>query len=188
MSRQFLHRANVGILGLAGQAPHLRSRLTSNVRHLVNDHFHHRNEWIIAALFVLVGICVAMSLAPKDEGFLPNALFMWLPQAAILLLLFLTYTKHPAAIGGAALTLSIYLLLFHAWLFSRIHKDSMAWLGYLYSLPGAAVGALVLVAVLVGMKKRRPVQLASGACLGSAIGLAANQAIVCSTVMYCLGK
>jgi hypothetical protein len=154
----------------------------------VTGQWHQRIERTVAALFVFVGIWVAAALAPSGEGFLPNVLFMWLPQAAILLLLFVVYRTYPAAIGGTALSLSIYLLIFHTWLFSRVHKDSMAWTGYLFSLPGAAVGAVAVVSVLLGKNHPRPVQLAAGVCMGSAIGLAANQVLVCSTVMYCLGK
>lgn len=61
----------------------------------------------------------------------------------------------------------------------------MAWLGYVFSLPGAGVGA---IAGAIYLKRQEPMRaLVAGAIVGlfTLVGLAANQLIVCKTVMYC---
>jgi ABC-type Fe3+ transport system permease subunit len=144
-------------------------------------------EHLAAIASVAVGAAVSGFIAPKDSWFLPNLLFYWVPQLFVLAF-FCLKPPRPAVFTGIALALSIYLALFAAWLLSRQRPESMAWLGYLFSLPGAVIGALVAIAWLDRKNELRAVNI--GAVVGTAtlLGIAVNQAVVCSTVLYCMGK
>ncbi len=144
-------------------------------------------ELLAALLCVTAGVLVAAWLAPKDSYFLGNLLTYWGPHAAIFVLLSLK-PPRPALYAGTALAMAAYLAAFGAWLFSRGRPESMAWLGYLFSFPGAVVG--VVVAYRLTDRHPAPSALTATAITAAwvAAGLAFNQALVCSTVMYCLGK
>lgn len=71
-----------------------------------------------------------------------NVFFVWLPQAIVLGLVGLSSVRR-AAISGIAITLNIYFICFAVWVFSRSHPESMAWLLYIFSFPGAAIGASI---------------------------------------------
>jgi hypothetical protein len=136
---------------------------------------------------VTVGIAVSVALAPKDSWLLSNAAFYWGSQLAVLALL-LPIRPRPAVVAGVALALAMYLAAFGAWVFTRARPESMAWLGYAFSLPGAAIAG---VGVAVWFRSRVALgPLAIGCIAASAVlvGVGINQAIVCSTVIYCGGK
>ncbi len=78
--------------------------------------------------------------------------------------------------------------LFDAWVFTRTHPDSMAWLGYVFSLPGAVVGAVLVALLLQRQPNLGSIAASLLAAASVAAGIAINQAVVCSTVMYCGGK
>jgi ABC-type sulfate transport system permease component len=126
-------------------------------------------------------------LAPKNSHFFPNFLFFSGPQLLMLAFVLLFRPRAPV-VAGIAFSLALYLGLFGAWVFTRTHPESMAWLGYMFSLPGGVVGA-VLAAVL---SRKRPDlgSLAAGLAAAAlvAAGIIVNQVVVCSTFMYCGGK
>jgi hypothetical protein len=64
----------------------------------------------------------------------------------------------------------------------------MAWLGYLFSLPGALVGAISATYYLRRREDFRALVAGSVAASAVMFGVLINQVAVCSTVMYCLGK
>ena len=133
---------------------------------------------------ISIGVAVATYFSPKDSFFLGNFSFYWLPQAVVLAILFIARYKL-AIICGTALILSAYLACFHFWRFSKPHPESMAWLGYVFSFPGAAVGALFSAPIAKYFKIEGPFVLGVTALLITLVGLALNQTIICTTVMYC---
>ncbi|MEQ1533984.1 MAG: hypothetical protein ABL906_10515 [Sideroxydans sp.] len=143
------------------------------------------NESFFLFLGVLAGVIVAAVLAPWDDYFLANFMFYWIPQAVILGVL-MSVSSRPAAVAGTAIILAFYLAAYWAWLHHVKSDDAgLAWLGYLFSLPGAAVGALFGASFI----ERKKYKYAKVACLilaaSTLVGLALNQLLICSTVMYC---
>ena len=141
-------------------------------------------EQIFTLLFILSGIIVAIILAPKNKFFWYNFVWFWVPQAAILGLLTILRFR-PAIIGGCGLILSVYLALYGAWMFSLPPREALAWFGYLFPLPGAAIGS-----VLAGIySKKRNTQNALTSMLNSSaltfFGISINLIIICNTAMYC---
>jgi hypothetical protein len=138
----------------------------------------------LAILGILLGGCVSAILAPKDAYFIPNLMFYWLPQLAVLTLLW-PFSPRPAVVAGVALALATYLGLFGAWVFSHPHPDSMAWLGYLFSLPGAAIGS---ISSALWLRGRLTYGTIAASCIAAGlvfVGILINQTIVCKTLMYC---
>lgn len=142
------------------------------------------NENLFLLPSILSGVAVAALLSPKDAYFLGNFTFYWLPQAIVFAVL-LFFVSRPAVLSGAAIVLAIYLALFGAWVFSRSHPESMAWLGYLFSLPGAGLGAIAGALYVKRHSYTRAAIAGAVAALFTFAGLALNQVVVCSTVMYC---
>jgi hypothetical protein len=133
---------------------------------------------------VLPGLVLSAMLAPKDAAFLPNFMFYALSQLIVLGLIAATMPR-PAVLAGAAVALSLYFGAYAAWLLSRTPVESMAWLGYLFTLPGAVVAVLgvrMWPRGLSGMSARAAMLAAAVAALA---GLALGQVAVCSTVMHC---
>ncbi len=145
---------------------------------------HTTAEKRIIVLCVAVGFAVALALAPKDSSFIPNFLFFWVPHLAILALLF-PFKPHMGIYAGVSLALASYLAAFGAWLFAHRQPESMARLGYLFSPPGGVLGAFAAI-----YWQRRgaaaPYLLIGAAAFAFVLGgIAANQALVCSTLMHC---
>ncbi len=145
------------------------------------------SEMRLAVVCVALGACASAALSPKDSFFLPNFLFFWGSQVLVLALA-VAFRLRPAFVAGVALSLALYISLFGGWVFSRAHPDSMAWVGYMFSLPGAVVGLLSVASWVKARPSAGP--LASGSLAAAAVagGIAVNQAVVCGTVMYCGGK
>ena len=139
------------------------------------------------ALGIACGLVVAGILAPKDTYFLPNAFFYWVPQLIVLLLL-IPLRASAAVVAGVSFALAAYLAAFGAWVFTRQHPDSMAWLGYVFSFPGAALGALSGTLWLRDQPKMVPLAKGCVAAVAVLLWLTLNQALVCITVIYCGGK
>jgi hypothetical protein len=145
-------------------------------------------EYVAAITSIVVGIVVSAAFALKGPWFLSNFIFYWVPQACVLVLFCLYKPPRQAVFAGVALALAAYLSLFGAWLFSRHSPESMAWVGYLLSLPGAVVGSFLAIGKLANHEEHRPLVVGSSVAAAALVGVAANQAIVCSTVMYCAGR
>jgi hypothetical protein len=145
-------------------------------------------EYLTALCGLALGLLVAYLFAIKSEIWLANMLFYWVPQAAVMLLFCMYKPPRPAFFSGLSLALTAYLALFGWWLFSRQQPESMAWLGYLFSLPGAVVGGLLAVSWLAKNQGRGMAAAMSLAAASAGLGIAVNQLLVCSTVMYCWGK
>jgi hypothetical protein len=148
----------------------------------------HISERFAALASIALGIAISVALAPNDSSFLSNLLFYWVPQACVLALFSLYKPPRPAVFAGIALALATYLALFGTWLFSRRHPESLTWLGYLLSLPGAVVGSFAAINWLGRNNALRPSVIAAATAIAALLGIAMNQVVVCSTVMYCMGK
>lgn len=138
---------------------------------------------LLGGLVLLAG--TAAYLAPHDQHFAPNFAWYWLPAVAALATATALGIASPVAAGGSV-ALALFLAAFHSWVASLGKGGDMAWLGYLFAMPGAFIG--LLVAGWLVTRER------SGAVPGLFIGLAAtvaglalNMGVVCSTVMHCYG-
>jgi hypothetical protein len=141
-------------------------------------------ERLAACGAVLFGMTVSAMLAVRSPAFLANFLWYWAPQATVIALLW-PLKPRPAALAGVAIMLALYLSAFGWWLLSRERPDSLAWLGYLFSFPGAAASAVAAVIWLRGHRVSSALLVASVAAGTVLVGIVVNQTIVCSTVMYC---
>lgn len=140
----------------------------------------------VTVLCIISGIAIAFLLAPKDSYLLmfSNVGFFWLPQA-IVLYIFIPSSSRSAVISGTAIVLSLYLAVFGTWIFSRQHPDSMAWLGYIFSLPGAGVGTLIGTFFIKQRNFNNAIVIGVVSALFTLVGLLVNQTIICGTVLYC---
>jgi len=135
---------------------------------------------------VLSGLLVAALLAPKDHTFLPNLAYLWLPHLAVLLLAWFSHSNRLAALAGTALAMAAYLAAFGAWLLSRPHAESLAWLGYFFSLPGAAFGVFMAAAICGGTASTISMLRVGGTFAAAVlVGIMLNQGVVCATVLHC---
>lgn len=130
-----------------------------------------------------MGLAAAVYISPKNEYFLGNFAYMWLPQAAVLALALVCKASRES-LGGIAIALALYLSVFAFW-FSGKNADSMAWLGYFFSFPGALIGAGFAI---VCEKLKTPIAPILQALGWVVLGVAVNQTVICSTIFYCLGN
>ncbi|MEE1880968.1 hypothetical protein V0R55_12420 [Pseudomonas soli] len=132
---------------------------------------------------LLGGMAVTTCISPFDRFFWGNVVDIWGPQAAILIILLILRAPKPV-IGGTALAMALYLALFYLWFFTGGRGDVMAWFVYLFSLPGALIGACLALRLT---KLAAPLTALALAGAWVAAGLVINQTIICSTLLYCLG-
>lgn len=149
------------------------------------------DEACFLILSCVPGVIVAAWLAPKDEYFMANFLFHWASQLVSLIVLGLVMIRLIetrlviTALSAAALVLALHLALFGAWLFSRSHPESIAWIGYLFSLPGALIGAIAGALVVRSQRHENAAKVGMVSSLFAASGVAMSQMVVCSTMMHC---
>jgi hypothetical protein len=130
------------------------------------------------------GLALSAAIAPKDAWFLPNFLFYGASQLAVLGVI-AAFRSRPAVAAGSALALAVYLAGYAWWIFTRKPPDSMAWLGYLFTLPGALLPIAGTVAWMRGRTGTPAAAVAGFAAAAALAGLAVAQALACSRVMYC---
>jgi len=143
------------------------------------------NEKFIAIVLLIISLTVAIISSPKNTYFLSNFLWYWIPQAIVIGLLF-AFKFRLAIIAGAILALTIDLALYEIW--TNSSKDPMianVWVGYLFTIPGAFIGAL-----LYGLKIKNKVSISYkkviiNSTIFTIIGIGIIQFILCSTVVYC---
>jgi hypothetical protein len=140
----------------------------------------------VAALLCLsFGAGVAAAIAPKDAFFVPNFLTYWGSQLFVLACLAVCRPRAEV-VAGASMALAIYVAAFDYWNMSREHPESMAWLGYLFSLPGAVIGAVA--ARLRSRSLSHPLLIGLVSFALVLAGIAINQALICNTLFYCGAK
>jgi len=98
------------------------------------------NERDAALLCVVLGFIVTGLLTSKYY-FWGNFIWYWGPQLGVLAFTWL-FRGRPALVAGTAIALAIYFAAFHTWVFTRVHPQSMMWLIYLFSMPGAVWGTI----------------------------------------------
>ncbi len=143
------------------------------------------NEKSITIVLFVISLIVAIVSSPKTAYFLSNFLWYWVPQAIVISLLFI-FKFRLAIIAGAILALTIDLALYEIW--TNLSKGPMVanvWIGYLFTIPGAFVGAL-----LYGLKIKNETSISYkkviiNSAISTIIGIGIIQLILCSTVIYC---
>lgn len=134
-------------------------------------------ELYLALICILLGLGVSVVISPKTCFFLSNFTFYWGSQLFVLALL-LPFKPRPAIVAGTAISLAIYLTLFYVWLMSQQHPESLAWIVFIFSLPGATIASISIVLWFRKHPTFGPIQSAlitSGATIA---GIAINQAVL----------
>jgi hypothetical protein len=137
------------------------------------------NEKSVTLLVVLTGVSVITIILPKNTYFLPNFLYLWVPQAIIFSLLLILKLRL-AIIAGSSIVLTISVLYY--WIFI---KDAMAWIGYFFILPAGFLGAMIYGLVTKSATSIECDEAIIQSAVCTTIGIMIVQFIVCSTVMYC---
>ena len=100
----------------------------------------------VATFFLLGGLVLlagtAACLAPHDRHFAQNFAWYWLPAVVVLVAAVALGVAASVAAGGG-LALALFLAAFNSWVASLGRGGDMAWLGYLFTMPGAFAGLLV---------------------------------------------
>ena len=136
------------------------------------------NEKSVTLLFVLTGVSVITIILPKNTYFLPNFLYLWVPQAIIFSLLLILKLRL-AVIAGSSIVLTISVLYY--WMF----KDAMAWIGYFFILPAGFLGAMIYGLATKSATSIECDEAIIQSAVCTTIGIMIVQFILCSTVMYC---
>ena len=145
-----------------------------------------RIERHIAVAACISGLTVAFSLSHKSY-FLGSMAFYWGPHLAVLALVSM-FKPRSAVIAGIAFGLSIYLAAFAIWVSTRLHPSPMAWLGYLFALPGALAGAGIALYIQNREANLGTLATTMAALCCVLLGITFNQVVVCNTLFYCGGK
>lgn len=140
------------------------------------------NERLIAILVIFAGICTAIVIAPHNKHFLPNFLYYWGPQGIILSILYFGRI-HLSVIAGSALIMTLHLIAYDIWI-SR-PSDAMAWLGYLFSIPGALVGALAFGLLMKKYPYKSALFIGLWGSFSTFVGIGMIQLYLCCSVLYC---
>lgn len=149
------------------------------------------NEKQFAIICGAFGILVATLLSPMDQLFSESVLFLgnllafWGPHLLILVLA-LALCLRGAYIAGILFALTLYLSLYGIWVFFYASpSDSLIWLGYWFSMPGAVIGE-ILLAIFVNKKRTYNAWVAWLIALTViSICIAMNQFILCKTLLHC---
>lgn len=142
----------------------------------------------LAAAALIPGLALAGMLSPKDSITLwaANIAFYGLPQLAVLALV-LPFKPRPAIVVGISWGMAAYLAAFGLWVFTRTHPDSMAWLGYLFTMPAACIGAGLALSIQHHEPHLRPLAATIVALCCVLLAITCGQAVVCNTLMDCRG-
>lgn len=122
---------------------------------------------------VLAGLAVAVMLCGGNQPDL--LLYAWVPQALLLMVMAMIGAR-PAAIGGAAFALAVFLGFFNWEVHTYAANDGLAWLLYLFSLPGGLVAGVVVALRLDRFDGRTPLNAGLAAATWVIAGIAVNHA------------
>lgn len=141
---------------------------------------------IIPLVFVIALVALAAGyLAPKGEYFLGNLAIYWVPIAVVLFALALSGARTGVLVGSAAV-LTAFLFGFHAWAQAGASRE-WVWGGYLFAMPGAAIGGLV-AAVMQTHRSLTFFYALIAALAATSAGLALNLGLLCATLIQCIGR
>ena len=137
-----------------------------------------------AVLAAVVSLTVILIVIVKGDA-LYLGLWYYFVVPAVLLGLSAALRAKPLFLLGASLAISITLIVYMTVNWRAARPEGLLGLGHIFSLPGAAVGALIAVVLL-----RRHTSAGSALALvfgfaGVAVGFLINQLLVCNTVMWC---
>jgi len=142
-------------------------------------------EFSSAIVVVLLSAAGVAAQVGNDQYFLGQFTWIWGPQAALVALLLL-FKPRPAAIVGSLLVTSVYQVAYVAFVNTHSDGEGLIWLGYLFSFPGAAIGAVLCT---IWFHVRHPnssgLRIGGVTAASTLLGLTLNQTVICSTVMYC---
>lgn len=140
------------------------------------------NERFVAIFVIFAGICTAIVIAPYNKYFLLNFLFYWGPQGIILSILYFGRI-HLSIIAGSAFIMTLHLIAYDICI-SR-PSDAMAWLGYLFSIPGALVGAFIFGLYMKKYPYKYNLFIGLGGAFSTLVGIGIIQLYLCCSVLYC---
>lgn len=142
-------------------------------------------EKYLTIFIILIGIMVATILVPKDSYFFVNFAYFWGPQAIVLMVFYLL-KFHGSIIAGTSLVLTLTLIYFSLWISSSL--DPMAangWLGYLFTVLGAFVGALLYGLITRSNVLQKYTKVLMSTILFAGFGVVVVMYTLCTTVIYC---
>ena len=113
-----------------------------------------------------------------------NLGYFWIPHGVILGLLYFTGTRN-AVLSGCALALTAHLVALSAYAHVDKQRDGILWLWYLFSMPGAALGAIAAALAARTRPHHGAVSLACIAAVLLVLGVLVNQVIVCASLLSC---
>ncbi|MBB2497489.1 hypothetical protein [Aquipseudomonas ullengensis] len=140
-----------------------------------------RTDAITTAL--AIAFFMAITLAKGDVLFIGY----WYYAAVFLGIFILSalVKAKPLFISGAVLAAGLAFGVYIRANWVPVTTNDLLALGHVFSLPGAAVGLLVFGVVSRFSTRNKPALAFAAGFLGFGIGFLANQAILCSTVLYC---
>ena len=145
-------------------------------------------DFILQMVGILLGFLVAtITAACSGMYIMANAGFYWLSQVIVLGVL-ACLNPSKAVIGGVAIGLGCYLAAFAIWLFSSSHPESMTWLFYLFSLPGALIGGCTAHFLVSRLKPLTSINTAFMAFGLTIAGVAVNQTVIWFAIFYQKGR
>jgi hypothetical protein len=133
------------------------------------DDARYKQEVSWARVAVLAGMVLAVTLCGWNE----ILIYAWVPQGLLLLLMSLLGAR-PAAIGGAAIALAVFLGCFAWWVRTYAENDGMAWLLYLFSLPGGVLAGIAAALRINKRDARPPINAGVAAATWLIAGIAIN--------------
>jgi hypothetical protein len=116
------------------------------------DNESYKREVMWAWGTALSGLMIAFMLWAGGHPMI--FVFTWGPQAAVLALMFFIGAR-PAAIAGAALGFTAFLMFFNWWVDVYVPTDGLVWLLYLFSMPGGLLAGIA-AAVRLKIRDERP--------------------------------
>ncbi len=124
---------------------------------------------------VLAGFAIAAFIWRGRD--MMNLVVTWVPQAIVIVaMLFLG--ARPAALTGAAVVLAGYLGFFHYWIYTYYQGDGLAWLLFVFTMPGAFVGGILATRWLRDRDGWSEKSAAIAAAVFVIAGIAVNQLCV----------
>jgi len=142
-------------------------------------------EFLLSVIVIIGSAASVAAQADKNQYFWGQFWLIWGPQAAMLILLIICRSR-PAAIIGSALVLSLYEVGFSVYADATNDVNGLVWLGYFFSFPGAAIGGVIANDRLKAESfPSTGIRVVFKMAVATLIGLTLNQAVICSTVMYC---
>ena len=139
----------------------------------------------VLTVSVLLSILIAIILAPKNSYFFSNFAYYWVPQAIVLILLFVFKVRIPVMVG-ASLAMTVVLISYFLWISSLTDRSSgMAWIGYFMAIPGAFVGTLFYHFFTKSKQENTYMKTIISSMLSALLIMGMIQIILCSTVFHC---